>query len=137
MVRDFRPGKHEEWSERNQTLRHAGEKRPRDDNALRENPDDYSAIGGPDDQRVYGRARSDPGRPRKPVLEVSSARAVHLESIQHRPRFARPLRIAVLGRINTNEQRAPAVGSSHIARRLRFHDEGREIPGDDRPRGIL
>src|SRR5262245_9192231 len=61
MVRDFRPGVHEEWSERNQTLRHAGEKRPRDDNALRQNPHDYSAIGGPDDERVYGRARSDLG----------------------------------------------------------------------------
>jgi hypothetical protein len=61
MVRDFRPGKHEQWSERNQTLRHAGEKRPRDDDALLHNPDDYSAIGGPDDQRVYGRTRSDSG----------------------------------------------------------------------------
>ena len=28
---------------------------------LPENPDDYSAIGGPDDERVYGRARSDLG----------------------------------------------------------------------------
>ena len=61
MVRDFRPGVHEQWSQRNQTLRHAGEKRPRDDNAQLENPDDYSAIGGPDDERVYGRTRNDSG----------------------------------------------------------------------------
>ena len=60
-VRDFRPSAHEEWSERNQTLRHAGEKRPRDDRALLHNPYDYSAVGGPDDERVYGRTRSDNG----------------------------------------------------------------------------
>ena len=60
-VRDFRPSAHEEWSKRNQTLRHAGEKRPRDDNALLHNPYDYSGIGGPDDERVYGRIRSDSG----------------------------------------------------------------------------
>jgi hypothetical protein len=61
MVRDFRRGAHEQWSERNQTLRHAGEKRPRDDRALLHNPTDYSAIGGPEDERVYGRTRSDNG----------------------------------------------------------------------------
>lgn len=61
MVRDFRPGVHEQWSQRNQTLRHAGEKRPRDDQALLHDPDDYSAVGGPDDERVYGRTRSDSG----------------------------------------------------------------------------
>ena len=60
-VRDFRRSAHEEWSERNQTLRHAGEKRPRDDNALLHNPYDYSGIGGPDDERVYGHVRSDSG----------------------------------------------------------------------------
>jgi hypothetical protein len=60
-VRDFRPSAHEEWSQRNQTLRHAGEKRPRDDQALLHNPYDYSGIGGPDDERVYGRVRSDSG----------------------------------------------------------------------------
>jgi hypothetical protein len=51
----------EQWSERNQTLRHAGEKRPRDDSALLHNPEDYSAVGGPDDERVYGHTRSDNG----------------------------------------------------------------------------
>lgn len=61
MVRDFRPSAHEQWSERNQTLRHAGEKRPRDDQALLHNPSDYSGVGGPDDERVYGRTRSDDG----------------------------------------------------------------------------
>ena len=60
-TRDFRRGKHEQWSDRNQTLRHAGEKRPNDDRALLHNPDDYSAVGGPDDERVYGRTRSDNG----------------------------------------------------------------------------
>ena len=60
-VRDFRPSAHEEWSQRNQTLRHAGEKRPRDDQALLHNPYDYSGIGGPEDERVYGRVRSDSG----------------------------------------------------------------------------
>lgn len=60
-VRDFRRNAHEEWSERNQTLRHAGEKRPRDDRALLHNPYDYSGVGGPDDERVYGRTRSDNG----------------------------------------------------------------------------
>jgi hypothetical protein len=61
MARDFRPGVHEQWSQRNQTLRHAGEKRPRDDRALLHNPYDYSGVGGPDDERVYGRTRSDNG----------------------------------------------------------------------------
>jgi len=60
-TRDLRPGHHEQWSERNQTLRHSGEKRSRDDEALLHNPADYSAVGGPDDERVYGRTRSDSG----------------------------------------------------------------------------
>jgi hypothetical protein len=60
-TRDFRPGMREQWSDRNQTLRHAGEKRPRDDLALLHNPTDYSALGGPEDERVYGRTRSDNG----------------------------------------------------------------------------
>lgn len=60
-TRDFRPGHGEEWSKRNQTLRHAGEKRVRDDEALLRNPADYSALGGPDDERVYGHTRSDNG----------------------------------------------------------------------------
>lgn len=60
-TRDFRPGIREQWSDRNQTLRHGGEKRQRDDLALLHNPTDYSAIGGPEDERVYGRNRSDNG----------------------------------------------------------------------------
>ena len=59
--RDLRPGHFEEWSDRNQTLRHAGEKRIRDNDALLHNPMDYSAVGGPDDERVYGHVRSDNG----------------------------------------------------------------------------
>lgn len=61
LVRDFRRGAHEEWSERNQTLRHSGEKRERDDLALLHNPTDYSAVGGPENERAYGRTRSDNG----------------------------------------------------------------------------
>ena len=60
-TRDLRPGHFEQWSDRNQTLRHAGEKRLRDDDALLHNPPDYSAVGGPDDERVYGHTRSDNG----------------------------------------------------------------------------
>ena len=61
IVRDFRPRAHEQWSERNQTLRHAGEKSPQDGRALLHDPDDYSAVGGPDDERIYGHTRSDDG----------------------------------------------------------------------------
>jgi hypothetical protein len=61
MVRDFRRSAHEEWSKRNQTLRHAGEKQPWDDRALLHNPHDYSEIGGPEDERIYGHCRSDDG----------------------------------------------------------------------------
>lgn len=61
VFRDLRPGAREQWSERNQTLRHGGEKRPRDDQALLHNPTDYSALGGPDDERIYGHTRSDNG----------------------------------------------------------------------------
>jgi len=60
-TRDLRPSAHEEWSERNQTLRHAGEKSDDDDAALLHNPSDYSALGGPEDERIYGRIRSDNG----------------------------------------------------------------------------
>lgn len=61
MPRDLRPGRLEQWSPRNQTLRHAGELRAGDDQAMLHDPGDYSAIGGPDDQRVYGYIRSDDG----------------------------------------------------------------------------
>lgn len=60
-VRDLRPGVHEQWSERNQTLRHGGEKQPQDDEALLDDPHDYSAVGGPENERAYGRTRSDNG----------------------------------------------------------------------------
>lgn len=61
LTRDLRPGHAEQWSARNQTLRHAGEKRERDDQAMLDNPHDYSAVGGPEDERAYGRTRSDNG----------------------------------------------------------------------------
>jgi len=60
-TRDFRPGHLEQWSPRNQTLRHAGEWRAQDDQALLHEPTDYSAVGGPDDQRIYGHTCSDDG----------------------------------------------------------------------------
>ncbi|HEX2493817.1 MAG TPA: hypothetical protein VHK24_08575 [Steroidobacter sp.] len=60
-TRDLRPGHAEEWSQRNQTLRHAGEKRARDDDAQLDNPSDYSAVGGPEGEPAYGRTRSDSG----------------------------------------------------------------------------
>jgi hypothetical protein len=59
--RDMRPEAHEDWSDRNQTLRHSGTKTPWDDQALLHDPNDYSALGGPDDQPAYGRSRSDNG----------------------------------------------------------------------------
>lgn len=61
MFRDLRRGHREQWSGRNQTLRHSGEKRIRDDDALLHHPNDYSAVGGPDDERIYGHRRSDDG----------------------------------------------------------------------------
>ena len=60
-TRDLRRGHPEEWSQRNQTLRHAGEKRARDDLAMLKNPGDWSAVGGPEGQPAYGRTRSDNG----------------------------------------------------------------------------
>jgi hypothetical protein len=59
--RDMSPDAREQWSERNQTLRHSGVKRPGDDAALLHDPDDYSALGGPEDEPAYGRSRSDNG----------------------------------------------------------------------------
>jgi hypothetical protein len=59
--RDMSPDAHEQWSERNQTLRHSGTKQPFDDEALLEDPDDYSKIGGPENEPAYGRTRSDRG----------------------------------------------------------------------------
>lgn len=59
--RDMSPDAREQWSQRNQTLRHSGVKRPDDDQALLHDPDDYSAVGGPENEPAYGRTRSDNG----------------------------------------------------------------------------
>lgn len=59
--RDMSPDAREQWSQRNQTLRHSGVRRPGDDDALLHDPDDYSALGGPEDEPAYGRTRSDDG----------------------------------------------------------------------------
>lgn len=57
----MRPEAREQWSERYQTLRHSGTKRPEDDLALLHDPVDYSATGGPEGEAAYGRTRSDDG----------------------------------------------------------------------------
>lgn len=58
---DTRPGHSEYWSDRNQTLRHDGDDRAWDAVALLQDPQDYSALGGPEDERIYGHTRSDNG----------------------------------------------------------------------------
>jgi hypothetical protein len=59
--RDMSPDAREEWSLRNQTLRHSGTKTDWDDQALLDDPDDYSRVGGPEGEPAYGRTRSDAG----------------------------------------------------------------------------
>lgn len=59
--RDMSPRAQEQWSQRHQTLRHSGIKLPGDDDALLHDPDDYSAVGGPENEPAYGRTRSDTG----------------------------------------------------------------------------
>jgi hypothetical protein len=59
--RDMSPGAREQWSLRNQTLRHSGTKTAWDDEALLHDPDDYSRVGGPEGEPAYGRTRSDDG----------------------------------------------------------------------------
>jgi hypothetical protein len=59
--RDMSPEAREQWSQRHQTLRHSGVKLPDDDDALLHDPEDYSALGGPENEPAYGRTRSDDG----------------------------------------------------------------------------
>jgi hypothetical protein len=59
--RDMSPQVHELWSARHQTLRHSGVKFPDDDDALLEDPTDFSRVGGPESEPAYGRTRSDTG----------------------------------------------------------------------------
>jgi hypothetical protein len=59
--RDMSPEAREQWSPRNQTLRHSGTKTEWDDEALLHDPDDYSRVGGPEGEPAYGRTRSDDG----------------------------------------------------------------------------
>jgi hypothetical protein len=51
----------EYWSERDQGLHHKWEAPEREEAAGLEDPMDYSAVGGPENQRAYGRTRSDTG----------------------------------------------------------------------------
>lgn len=51
----------EYWSDRDQGLHRDWEAPERDDGADLKDPADYSAIGGPDGERSYGRSRSDTG----------------------------------------------------------------------------
>jgi hypothetical protein len=51
----------EYWSDRDQGLHHKWEAPEGDEHARLRDPVDYSAIGGPESERVYGRSRSDTG----------------------------------------------------------------------------
>jgi len=51
----------EYWSERDQGLHHKWEAPEREAAAGLEDPSDYSAVGGPENERAYGRTRSDTG----------------------------------------------------------------------------
>jgi hypothetical protein len=52
---------HEYWSDLDQGLHHDWETLEREPQALLRDPTDYSAIGGPEGERSYGRTRSDTG----------------------------------------------------------------------------
>jgi hypothetical protein len=51
----------EYWSNRDQGLHHTWEPLEREEQAELHDPLDYSAIGGPENERSYGRSRSDTG----------------------------------------------------------------------------
>lgn len=51
----------EYWSDRDQVLHRKWEAREREEAADLQDPSDYSAIGGPESERSYGRSRSDTG----------------------------------------------------------------------------
>ncbi len=54
-------GQDEYWSDRDQGLHRKWEDSTRDEHARTRDPADYSAIGGPERERSYGRTRSDTG----------------------------------------------------------------------------
>jgi hypothetical protein len=51
----------EYWSERDQGVHHTWEPAQDEEHTQRADPADFSAVGGPDGERVYGRVRSDAG----------------------------------------------------------------------------
>ena len=51
----------EYWSQRDQVLHHKGEAPEHPERTQYDDPSDYSAVGGPDGERAYGRSRSDSG----------------------------------------------------------------------------
>lgn len=51
----------EYWSDLDQGLHHTWDEQERDHHARLRDPIDYSAIGGPESERSYGRSRSDTG----------------------------------------------------------------------------
>ena len=51
----------EYWSQRDQVLHHKGEAPNHPEAAQYDDPSDYSALGGPESERAYGRTRSDGG----------------------------------------------------------------------------
>lgn len=51
----------EYWSQRDQVLHHKGDAPEREEATQDDDPSDYSALGGPEGERAYGRSRSDGG----------------------------------------------------------------------------
>lgn len=51
----------EYWSQRDQGLHHKGDSTDPGERPQYDDPSDYSAVGGPDGERAYGRSRSDTG----------------------------------------------------------------------------
>lgn len=55
------PNDKEYWGDRDQGLHRTEDKRFRDDPARFVDPDDFSAVGGPEGESAYGRTRNDVG----------------------------------------------------------------------------
>jgi hypothetical protein len=51
----------EYWSERDQAVHHTWEPAQDEEHTTLRDPADFSAVGGPDGERSYGRVRSDAG----------------------------------------------------------------------------
>lgn len=98
----------EYWSDRDQVLHRTEEQQERDDRARARDPMDYSAIGGPESERSYGRTRNDSGGYPFGAREAAADRDVYGPAISrggyrklHRPDY---------GRFATPEQPSPRRG---------------------------